>query len=448
MNSWAPEIKKRHGVLAKKIKTGCVVAVGNREVIRNHDVVFPFRQNSHFLYLTGIGEPGYAFMYDLDEDVFTLFVPEIDAKHIVWVGDVTSADELKERAGAQHVYGMGQFEKKVKARLKSKKPLYFLKTEHPTHAYGKERKDTLPRMAVLHTALSEMRFEKSHFELQRMKKAALISSKAHRVAMQTSKAGVKEYQLQSYLEQVFMEQGGRQPAYGSIVASGKNAAILHYTQNQRTLMPDDFLCIDAACEVEGYAADITRTYPVSGKFSSLQKDLYQVVLDVQKKAIEGLKPGIWFRTLHEEAAVGLLEGLMGLGYLKGNATSMKEAGLDRLFFPHGLGHSLGLDVHDCAPVPKTKKSKKIRSNVLLQENCVVTIEPGIYFIPALINDPKYRKKFKTEVNWSKVENLFSVGGIRIEDDIQVTAHKPMNLTADCPKEIADLENIIGKRSFK
>ena len=423
--------------LCKKLPKGIVVGLGQVDVIRNSDVHYPFRQESNFLYLSGIQMPDFSFILLLETNQFFIFMPKIDAKHVVWLGKIPSPTEIQKEYGASKVGFLDQFETVLSKFHPGKQNVYVLGSKQ-----SKLWKKTAPyvhakNQKTLSNCMAELRYIKSEAEINLLQTSAKISALGHRAAMDKAKPGKFEYEIQSYIEHVFRLNGASQTAYGSIVASGKNSAVLHYFQNNAKLKAGDLLLIDAGCEVEGYAADITRTFAVSGKLTSPQKEIYEIVLNAQKKAIQNIRPGRRFRELHDLSSQVMLEGLKDMGLLKGNVSDMFEAGVEKLFFPHGLGHPLGLDVHDVSPVePQTgvkKKKGQLRANVKLEVNSVWTVEPGIYFIDVLLKDPKNRKKFKDFVHWPKVDQFLNFGGIRIEDDVVVTSGTPKILTASCPK---------------
>jgi len=434
--------------LCKKLQDGLVFGFGNKSYLRNgYDNYYSYRQNSHFLYLTGVQEENYAFLLDLKSNEFTLFVPKIDALHIVWLGGVPSLSEAKQKYGADHVYYITDFPEHFKKQAANKKKIYFLRTNNrEVEKIFKKNLKAKPLEKELLEALAQLRFQKTSHEIELMKKAAEIAASGHIEAMKKCRPGLYEYEIQSYVEQKFREGGATFNAYDSIVGSGKNSAILHYFKNQDRLKKGDLVLIDAGAEYQGYASDITRTFPVQGKFSQQQKNIYDIVLDAQLKSINMLKPGVLFKDYHLKAAHTITEGLRDLELVKGSLDALKEKRVDRLFFPHGLGHPLGLDTHDIDPHRGSKKKlsmARLKQDQKFEENSVVTAEPGIYFIQALLCDPKNRKEYADFINWKKIESFLEFGGIRIEDDILVTRQGPVNLTHKVPKKISDLEKIIG-----
>jgi Xaa-Pro aminopeptidase len=255
---------------------------------------------------------------------------------------------------------------------------------------------------------------------------------------------MREYEVQSIFEAECLRSGLRHLGYPSIVAAGRNGAVLHYHHNNDVLRAGDLLLIDAGGEYRGYGADITRTFPISGKFTARQKDVYSIVLEAQKRCIEAAKPGVNSADLHLLSMRVLAEGLTSLRILKGDPDDLVLSGAVRLFYPHGIGHMLGLDVHDCTGGKKrvlpNPTKVPVRFIARLEPGFVITVEPGLYFIEALLRDPRLRRKHKGQVDFSRAESFLDFGGVRIEDDIVVRESGPaLNLTT-VPKEIAAVED--------
>ncbi len=265
----------------------------------------------------------------------------------------------------------------------------------------------------------EMRLFKSDAEIAVMRKAAKISCEAHKRAMGFAKAGATEYQLEAELHHHYAMNGARHPAYGTIVGSGNNANILHYTENNDVLKSGDLVLIDSGCELEGYAADITRTFPVSGRFSDAQKQVYELVLKAQQAAFEHVKPGGTLVKANQAAMKVMTQGLIQLGILAGDIDTLMENQACKAFYMHGLGHWLGLDVHDVGEYKLDEADRPFESGMVL------TIEPGLYFD----EDAEVPDKYKGI-------------GIRIEDDLLVTEDGFENLTADAPKTITEIEALM------
>ena len=444
MNLYQNNRKKLMGLLTD----GLILVVSSEEKQRNSDVDYRFRQDSDFLYLTNITSPGYALILDPKSKKSHLVIPDISQLHQIWVGKQLTTQDAKKMFGVDTVHYAADVAKLLPTLLKKYKKIHALPSglkwlqSQKCRFTGKKDSDTL------RVTLNEMRVRKSAAEIELLKIANRISNQAHIEAMTGIRTQMHEYQVQAILEKTFLDNGASHMAYPSIVATGKNAAILHYHDNNMPLESNDLLLIDAGCEWNGYAADITRTFPVSGKFTSEQRDIYQIVLDAQKECIALIRPGVAMLDLHNHACRSMTQGLMRLGILHDHdIDDIIKSEAHTIFFPHGIGHLLGLDVHDVgAKDPKAKpiknKPKTLRASRTLEPGFVVTIEPGIYFIAAHFESKATRKKFAKFINWTRADSYRSVGGIRIEDDILVTAKGHENLT-ETPKEISDIENLMA-----
>lgn len=433
--------------LRRLLKDGPALLSGGTEVIRNYDVTYDFRQSSDFLYLAGVPEPNYFLLLDPRSGRDTLFVPRVDATHRVWLGHVPDAAETKRTYGFSHVRYADELPAALKALRYSPRALYA-----DAAAYKRFRgalKGWKNRPAALADALSSLRAVKSPGEIELMRRANDVSRDAHVAVMKKAKPGMREYELQAEFVRVCTKDGLRHQAYFPIVATGSNGAVLHYHHNNAVIKKGDLLLIDAGGECGGYAADITRTFPVGGRFTPKQKDIYNVVLEAQRQCIARSRPGVTSGDLHYHSMRVLAEGLKHLGFLRGATDDLVHEGAVRMFYPHGLTHMLGLDVHDSqggkhrqVPCPP---HIKVRFNARLEAGFVITMEPGIYFNPALFNDPALRKKHKARINFSKVEGYLDFGGVRIEDDVVVRpSGPPLNLTT-VPKETDDVEAACGWR---
>lgn len=407
--------------LARRLRgRGIIHVEGGKPVPRNFDVEYAFRQKSDFLYLTGVEEPGYELLIDPERKKEILFVPRVDSLHRVWEGQVPSPAEAKKIFGVERVMYADEFKKTL----------------------GKRKKVAAN---LLRDVLDDMRAVKTDGEVQLMKRASAISGSAHRQVMTTARAGMHEYEVQSIFDAACLKTGLKHLAYPSIVAAGVNGAVLHYRHNNAVLKDGDLLLIDAGAEDKGYAADITRTFPIGAKFSQRQRDIYQIVLETQTACIDMARPGIISADLHVASMRHIAEGLKSLGLLRGETDGLVESGAVRLFYPHGLTHMLGLDVHDTMggkrrQLPNPTKIP-LRFVAKLEPGFVVTMEPGIYFIAALLTDPKLRRKHKDQVDFAKADAFLDFGGVRIEDDVVVSeSGPPMNLTS-VPKEIDEIENL-------
>ena len=410
--------KQLRSALARRLAGDALILLdGGKPVPRNFDVDYSFRQNSDFLYLTGVEEPGCHLVLDPKTRRETLFVPRIDSHHRVWEGHVPSPAEARKLFGVDRV----QYADEMKKAL--------------------GRRKVVPK-AKLRDALDDLRACKTAEEVALMKRANDVSGAAHRAVMAAARPGMKEYHLQSVFEAECLRSGLKHLAYPSIVAAGANAAVLHYRRNDAELKDGELLLIDAGAEEKGYAADITRTFPVSGRFTGRQRGIYEIVLAAQKSCIERARPGVISADLHVHSMRVIADGLKSLGLLKGDVDGLVEGGAVRLFYPHGLTHMLGLDVHDVTGgkrrVMPNPTKVPVRFVARLEPGFVITMEPGIYFIAALLQDRELRRKHKGSVDFAKAETYLDFGGIRIEDDIVIADGTPVNLTA-VPKEIADVE---------
>lgn len=444
-------MKKLHQLHRKKLMAALpdslILLVSSHEAKRNSDVDYLFRQDSDFLYLSGITEPHHAIILDAKNQASHLFIPDTNTLHQIWMGKQLTKDAAKKYYGFDHTHYLSEFKTVFLKLKKGHKKFHALKN---TAAFFRKHK-TAARFEAkpLRVALNELRVRKSPDEIKLMQHANAISKIGHIAAMQATKPGVSEFIVQAALEKEFLAGGALHQAYPAIVASGNNAAILHYHSHNAPCKNGDFLLIDAGCEINGYAADITRTFPVNGKFSKIQRDIYEIVLATQKDCIRMVRPGISVADLHRQACHTITQGLMDLGFYK--LTDIKEIiekELHRYFFPHGIGHMLGLDVHDVGgrdpnAKPERNKQKYLRTARKLEAGMVVTVEPGIYFIDAHFDSKETRKKTAQQINWARASEYRSVGGIRIEDDIVVTAKGHFNLTS-VPKEITDIEKIMKK----
>ena len=430
-----------------------IVASGLPLPIAGTDAYHSFHAHPEFLYLAGETVAGATLTFDA-ADGWTLFAPVASLEDRVWMGDGRSLDELAGATGIGRVLpgdGLGPWLEKHRGE-----PIAVAGNHdflvHPG-AYGAHNWRALEfdvdtelseRLSVL---LAEQRRAKSPGEMARIRRAVAASVPGHFAAMRLARPGMTERELQVEIEAEFFRNGGDRTAYGSIVGSGPNAAILHVAPGPRAMAPGDLVLVDAAAEYRGYASDITRTFPLNPQFSGIQRDLYELVLDVQQAAIANVKPGVEYKDLHLAASRQIAEGLVALDILRGDPDDLVDRDAHALFFPHGLGHMLGLATHDAGGclagrTPSDRFGLKwLRADLPLAEGYVVTVEPGIYFIPAIIQDPERREAFADAVNWERVDELASFGGIRIEDDVLVTAAGAEVLSVAIPKSVASLETI-------
>ena len=432
------EYRQRRDALMSKIGNGTAIFRSAPMAVMHNDVEYAYRQDSDFFYLTGLDEAEAVAVLapHHEEHKFILFVQPKDIKKEVWSGYVTGVDAAKEKYGADEAYPINELEEKLPQYLINADKIYYrLGRDKPfnetvlTHYQRLLR--TYPKRGSGPTAIQDtctilhgMRLVKSDSELSLMRKAADIAVEAHNVAQEMAKPGVYEYEIQAEMERIFRKHCGNGPAYPSIVASGANSCILHYIENNRQMQDGDLLLIDAGCSYDYYNSDITRTFPVGGKFTKEQKTLYELVLDAQKKAIAQVKPGNAYSSIHDTALRVLVEGMVELGILQGEVDKLIEEEKYKPYYMHRTGHWLGLDVHDVGVYQHGKDNP-----LILQPGQVLTVEPGIYIVPGA--EPAEEQP-KVDEKWMGI-------GIRIEDDVLVTENGCEVLTKGVPKEVSDME---------
>ncbi len=431
----AVEFKIRRENLMAEIGEGNIAIIASAEIRpRNRDVDFPFRQDSDFYYLTGFNESSAlaVFIPGRDKGEYILFCREYDATKALWEGAHAGLDGATLDYGADDSFPIDDLGDILPGLLENKEKVFYPMgrdaelDQNLMEWITRIRKQTRSgaqapgELVSLEHILHEMRLIKSPYEISLLKRAIDVSVKAHIRAMQCCQAGRYEYQIEGEMIHEFIDNGLRAVAYPSIVAGGINACTLHYTDNHSVLKNGDLLLIDAGAECDHYAADITRTFPVNGVFSPEQKALYQLVLESQYAAIAEVKPNTPWNNSHDVSVKVLTQGLVDLGLLTGDVDELIETEAYKIFYMHRIGHWLGMDVHD---VGDYKINKEWR---LLEVGMVLTIEPGLY-IP--------EDCYSVEERWRGI-------GIRIEDDVLVTASGHEVLTAAAPKTVADIEAIM------
>ena len=409
----------------------------------NTDFEYSFRQESNFLYLTGIDEPDFHVLFDLQDQTWHLVLPKRDSKFAVWMGYVNSPDYYKEAFKPDSVF----YDDKLEVVFRKRKPsMVYCNTQSDADfvaGHGLET-DTV----TLPEALAYCRSIKTDHELELMRRASKAASEAHIIAMKRAQTASWEYEVKADFEHHLVQQGMLHHPYSGIFASGKNSAILHYVDNSRRIPKGAQFLIDAGAEYKGYASDITRTFPVNGKFDGVFGDLYRLVLQALVETTSSARPGVKMEDLHLHACQVILRGLKDLGYLHGSIDDMMQVNLFALFFPHGLGHFLGLDTHDVGGYLKGVEPidrpglRFLRARRTLEKGMVITIEPGLYIIPALLEPAFSDPKQAPFLNESKLRNLLNFGGIRIEDNLVITETSYENLT-NVPKKPEEIEAIIG-----
>jgi len=422
--------KDRREKYMQRLGDAVAVVPGANTVLRSADSDYPFRQDSDFHYLTGFDEPDcLCVLRPRADQRFVLFVRPRDPEAEVWTGRRLGVEGAVEVYGADAAYPITELETRFPKLLEDVDVLHYALGRNPTMdtrvlRLVSEQRKTRPRRGhgIVRiddpsTVLHEMRLFKDDYELSRMRAAAAITAEAHTRLMREARPGMREYELQAMLERDFMHHGANAPAYGTIVGSGANATVLHYVSNRDELREGDLVLVDAGCELDFYASDITRTWPVGPAFSPEQAALYRVVLEAQTQAIATVRPGAKFIEAHDRAVEVLCTGLVDLGLLEGPVERARDSGDYKKYYMHRTSHWLGLDVHDTGLYEVDGQSRR------LEPGMVLTIEPGLYISPEQPSAPLPYRGI----------------GIRIEDDLLITENGHEILTRAVPKEIEDLE---------
>ena len=418
------EFKSRRDRLAFLLDENVAIIVNSKESIRNKDCHYPFRSDSNFHYLSGFPEPDTIVMiFGGKNPKSIIFCQPKDEIKEIWNGYVYGPKQASKEFLFDEGYPLADAQKLIPKFIKSKK-IFLLPSFRVGHIFSPKWFEINNKLREdLSEILDGMRVVKNDFEVNLMRKSADIAANAHIQAMKLAAPDKYEYEIEGEILNQFFRLGSRNPAYSSIVASGINGCTLHYIENDSQMKDGDLLLIDAGCEVGSYASDITRTFPVNGKFSSAQKEIYQLVLSAQKAAIEKVKVGLFFDDPHKEALKIIIDGLIDLGILIGSRDEVYEKELYKKFFMHRTSHWLGLDVHDVGKyLSKSKNSQAVK----FTEGNVLTIEPGCYIRPS-----------------DHVSKEFWGIGVRIEDDVLVTSAGHDVLSKNAPKEIKELEEVIG-----
>ena len=436
------EFKNRRLALMQSMQAGIAIIPTAPEAIRNRDSHYPYRFDSYFYYLTGFKEPESLLILlagDAGKGIAPksiLFCRDKDMEREIWDGFRFGPAAAVTEFGFDEAYSILALDEMLPKLLANQPRLFYslgadaawdarvtgwLNQVKAQVRTGVSAPDDIADVRKL---LDEMRLYKSPAEQALMRRSAAIAAGAHKRAMQKVRAGKMEYEIEAEFLHEFYRYGAQAPAYTSIVAGGANACTLHYNANNARLNDGDLLLIDAGCELDGYASDITRTFPVSGKFSAVQKDVYELVLAAQAAAIAKVNTGSHWNTPHEAALDILVQGFIDFGWCKGSKDAVLESGAYRQFYMHRTGHWLGLDVHDAG-----EYKDKAGNWRMLEPGMMLTVEPGCYVRPAE-NVP---------------EHFWNIG-IRIEDDVVVTDTGCRVMTIEAPKTIADIESLMAKGS--
>ena len=448
---------QRRQQLAKEVGKGIILISGNNHTPRNYSGnTYHFRQDSNFLYFAGIDLPGLQLVIDCESGKSILFGDDVTVEDAIWSGPQKSLTEWAKDSGIEKVNP----EKEIESFLKQQSLVHY------PPSYPHERKIWLASMlgrsieeintghsVQLIKAIVKLRSIKSQEETNQITDALnRATGKFHVEAMKMATAGTYEYQIAGQIESTMLKNNCSS-AYGIICSV--HGEILHNETYNNKLENNQLLLIDAGAENPmHYASDITRTSPVGGKFNSQQKDIYSIVLEAINSSINAIQPGVMYRDIHMDAARIIAGGLKELGLMKGDIDEAVKSGAHAMFFPHGLGHMIGLDVHDMEDLGenyvgydnKVKRSEQFGTAFLrlgreLQEGFVITVEPGIYFIPDLISKWKSQNLHADFINYSEAEKYIGLGGVRIEDNVHVTKNGHEVLGNPIPKSIADIENL-------
>jgi len=449
---------ERRNRLKKEIKSGIALFLGNVDAAFNYPAnQYHFRQDSHFLYFFGLQNPGFAGVIDFDNDKDYIFGNDFDIDDIIWMGVQPKLADLAAKAGVENTAPYDELAKIVaKAKYEGKKVHYLPPYRGETtieisNLLGIANADVKPGASVeLIKAVVKLKEIKDEYEIAEIEKAVETAYEMHTTSMKMAMPGTVEQEIAGTIEGISLAKGG--PVSFPIILS-QDGQTLHNHNHDNVLELGKMMVTDGGAEThECYASDITRTVPVGGKFNERQAEIYQIVLDANMAAIEAIKPGVKYRDIHFLAAKVIIEGLKKAGIMKGNVDEALKAEAHTLFMPHGLGHQMGMDVHDMEGLGEdyvgydenTKRATTFGTAYLrlgkeLKTGMVLTVEPGIYFIPDLIDQFKAEGKFTDFVNYDKVETYKDFGGIRIEDDVLVTETGYRVLGKPIPKTIEEVE---------
>ena len=426
---------ERRDLLADKVLEDSAIIVSAASVkSRISDTEYSYRQDSNFYYLSGYEEPESLILIrpNQDKERFVIFCRDRDPLREQWDGFRTGQEGVIQDYGADAAYSINSIDEIMPKLLEGTKNIYFSMSapcgvDAKISSWVEDiRKNTRSgaeppqNLLSLDSILHEMRLIKESDEMDLMKKAANITTEAHIRAMQSVRPGMYEYQLEAEYLYAFNKNGARSPAYNSIVGGGNNSCILHYVENNAELQDGDLVLVDAGCEYQYYASDVTRTFPVNGKFSPEQREIYSIVLEAHKQSMEQAKPGNKWNLMHEKSVEVIVEGLLSIGLLQGSRDEIIDKGEYSKFYMHRIGHWLGMDVHD---VGSYKQDGDWRP---LEEGMVMTVEPGIYILDSM----------------EGVDDKWKGIGVRIEDDIAITESGFEILTPDVPRTIEEVEQTV------
>ncbi len=450
--------QQRRNKLGRQVKSGLLLFLSNGESPMNYAAnTYHYRQDSTFLYFFGLGFPGLAAIIDVDEERQTVFGNDVEMEDIIWMGPQPSLRSRCAKAGISDTRPLAELDAVLRTAVRQGRKVHFLPPYRGENSLWLEkllciRAGTVKDYASVEfvKAVVAQRALKNPDEIKEIEAALAVSAAMYREAMAMAQPGIYEREIAGWIEGIALAGGG-QLAFPAIVTVHGETLHNHYHGN--CLQEGDLLLIDSGAETEsGYASDITRTVPVGGRFDPGQRSVYEAVLDMQLTAIAMIRPGVSYRSIHLKSAAVLVEHLKEIGLMKGNTAEAVAVGAHALFFPHGLGHMMGLDVHDMEDLgevhvgydDKTQRSRQfglayLRMARKLEPGHVLTVEPGIYFIPALIDQWRSTRKHAEFIRYDKVDKFRNFGGMRIEDDILVTPRGCRVLGPPIPKATAEVE---------
>ncbi len=437
MLSPADFAQRRTDLIKQMAPNSVAILSAAPERLRNSNTEYAYRQDSYFWYLTGFPEPEAVAVLVADggRGRFILFCRDRDKTMEIWNGVRAGQEGAKRDYGAEEAYSIQEIDERLPKLLENRGRIYanlgasaafdqqLMGWVNQVRAKVRQGINAPTAFTQLTSLLDEMRLIKSEAEIATMRESASIAAQAHVRGMQTVKPGMWEYQLEAEYLHEFMRHGARFPAYNTIVGGGSNACILHYVENNQVLQEGDLVLVDAGCEWQHYASDITRTYPVNGRFTAPQQALYEVVLAAQLAAIDAMQLGQPYYSGHEAALRVLTQGLCDLGLLSGDVNELIETRAYADFYMHGTGHWLGIDVHDVGSYRQSGEGRALKKGM------VFTVEPGLY----------------VAADNTRVDEKWRGIGIRIEDNVVMTDNGPEVITADVPKSVAEITALMAER---
>ncbi|MBN2893303.1 MAG: aminopeptidase P family protein [Bacteroidales bacterium] len=454
---------KRRKNLREKMSSGLLLFLGNQDVAFNYPAnIYPFRQDSSFVYFFGIDQPGLAAVIDVESGEEIIFGNELTIDDIIWMGKLPTIKDLSEKVGISNVLPSSELSVILSTAIKLNRKIHYLppyrgEIKHQIENLIGIKYDLTRDYASIELikAVVSLRSIKDALEVAEIEKMVDVAYKMHTTAMKLAKPGVKEQQITGAITGVTWEHEGFLSFPAIVTVNGQT---LHNNYYGNTLKEGQLLVCDSGAEAYSkYCSDITRTTPVGGKFNERQKEIYEIVLKANLAVIDNVKPDIFYKDMHILSAKTIAQGLKDVGIIKGNVDDAVAAGAHALFYPHGLGHMLGLDVHDMEGfgenyVGYDKEIQRatqfglafLRLGRRLKPGFVITVEPGIYFIPELIDIWKSENKLSEFINYDKVETYKDFGGIRIEDDILITETGARVLGKPIPKTVADVEKMCAE----